>query len=99
MLKFHPETFTEMLRTVPEAIPFCEKPQHSEYLQREVFDKLGEGKTIDLTKLDLNAFGMCHTAMSWSEDHYAGMETGWQKGFNKILKLIHASPREKRSFF
>ena len=68
-------------------------------LQKEVFDKLGKGETIDLTKLDLNAFELCHTAMMWSGDHYRSMEQGWQKGFNKMLKLIQASAREKRTFF
>jgi hypothetical protein len=99
MLEFHPEIFTEFLHSVPEKIPYCETPQHSEYLQTEVFDRLRRGETIDLTKLDLNAFDLCHTAMAWSEDHYRGMEQGWQKGFNKMLKLIQASPREKRAFF
>ena len=50
MLEFSPETFTELLHAIPEAIPYCEEPQHSEYLQKEVFDKLGKGETIDLTK-------------------------------------------------
>ena len=40
MLEFHPEIFTELLHVVPEKIPYCEKPQHSEYLQTEVFDRL-----------------------------------------------------------
>ena len=99
MLEFSTESFTELLHAIPEAIPYCEEPQHSEYLQKEVFDKLGKGETIDLTKLDLNAFDLCHTALSWSGDHYAGMERSWQKGFNKMLKLIQASAREKRAFF
>lgn len=99
MLEFSPETFTELLHAIPEAIPYCEEPQHSEYLQKEVFDKLGKGETVDLTRFDLNAFELCHTALSWSGDHYAGMERSWQKGFNKMLKLIQASAREKRAFF
>lgn len=99
MLEFHPEIFTELLHVVPEKIPYCETPQHSEYLQTEVFDRLRRGETIDLTKLDLNAFDLCNTAMAWSEDHYRSMERSWQKGFNKMLKLIQASPREKRAFF
>ena len=37
-------TFTELLHAIPEAIPYCEEPQHSEYLQKEVFDKLDEAE-------------------------------------------------------
>ncbi len=99
MLEFSTESFTELLHAIPEAIPYCEEPQHSEYLQKEVFDKLGKGETVDLTRLDLNAFELRHTAMMWSGDHYRSMEQGWQKGFNKMLKLIKASSREKRAFF
>lgn len=44
MLEFSSETFTELLHAIPEAIPYCEESQHSEYLQKEVFDKLGKVK-------------------------------------------------------
>ena len=55
MLEFDSKVFNELLQTVPMAIPYCEKPQHSDYLQTEVFDRLGRGESIDLSKLDLNA--------------------------------------------
>lgn len=99
MLEFDFKVFNELLQTVPAAIPYCEKPQHSDYLQTEVFDRLGRGESIDLSKLDLNAFELCHTSLAWSGDHYESMARGWGKGFNKMLKVIHAAPREKHAFF
>ena len=99
MLEFDSKVFNNLLQTVPAAIPYCEKPQHSDYLQTEVFDRLSRGESIDLSKLDLDAFDLFHASPEWSDRHYESMARGWQKGFNKMLKLIPASAREKRAFF
>ena len=58
MAEFDMRQFAALLRIVPEEKPMVERPEHSEYLQKNVFDVLKEDGSVDLKQLDWSAFGM-----------------------------------------
>ena len=99
MLRFDFDAFDALLRSVPAPVPLYDRPEHSEYLQREVFDKLSGGETVDLSLLDLDAFDFRHVAPESDPEHYQREMNSWQKGANRIFKLLPPMPRESRSFF
>ena len=99
MVKFHMDTFAELLRTAPEPMKLYDSPAHSDYLQREIFDKLGRNETVDLSQIDLTAFDFCHVTPAWYDSHFHEMSCAWQRGLNKIFKLQPAVARDKRAFF
>ena len=99
MLEFHPDVFLALLRQAQEPLPLYEEPAHSDYLQTEVFNRLSEGETIDLSRLDLDAFELRHVTPDWYERHFDYSVNAWQRGLNKAFKLAPPAAKDKRAFF
>lgn len=99
MLHFDFDAFAALLRSVPEPVPLYDNPEHSEYLQREVFDKLQDGEEVDLSLLDLGAFDLGHVTPEAAPSHFQQMLISWEEYLNKSLKLLPAVSRVERSFF
>lgn len=99
MIRFDFDLFAGLLRTAPEPIRFSDEAEYSEYLQKEVFDKLNGGEPVDPSKLDFSAFDFRHVTPEGIEKHYEGELAGWLKSANSLFKLTPAVPRAGRSFF
>ena len=99
MLHFDFDAFDALLRSVPAPVPLYDRPEHSEYLQREVFDRLQDGEDVDLSLLDLNAFDLCHVTPEYAPSHFQRILISWEECLNKSFKLLPAVSRSERSFF
>ena len=99
MFQFENSTFIELLKAAPEALDFFEQEEHSDYLQKAVFDPLKRGEAIGLQDLDFSAFSLRNVTTAeniriWREDF-----AGWVSGFNRIIKKIAAEPEKEAMFF
>ena len=59
-MEFDKRRFLQALLDAPEEKPFLEPPEHSEYLQKQVFDKLTAGEEFRWLDLDWDAFDLRH---------------------------------------
>ena len=99
MLEFNPDVFLTLLRQAQEPLPLYEESAHSDYLQKEVFDRLSAGEVINLSAIDLNAFELGHVTPEWYERHFDFSVRAWQKGLNRAFKLVPPAAKDKRAFF
>lgn len=99
MAEFDKLRFLELLREAPERKQLLEKPQYSEYLQKQVFDKLREDGMIDLSALDMEAISLRDLIETGYPAMYENISGGWDQGINHFLKKTPAAHLEQRSFF
>ncbi len=98
-MEFDKQRFLCSLLEAPEEEPLLEPPEHSEYLQKQVFDKLAAGEAVDLKALDWNAFELRHVT---PEDHGGRHERthkDWLQGINYYLRKTPAASLPEKGFF
>jgi len=98
-MEFDKLRFLQTLQDVPAEQPLLETPEHSEYLQTHVFDKLSAGGTFDLTELDWNAFELRHVTPVNYDRPYDRAHMGWLQGINAFLRKTPAASLNGKSFF
>lgn len=98
-MEFDKQKFFRNLMDAPAEEPFLEPPEHSEYLQKQVFDKLAAEKTADLKSLDWDAFDLRHVTPENCGKQYETMHKGWLRDFNRYLRKIPAISLNQKRFF
>lgn len=98
-MEFDKQRFLQALLEAPAEQPLLEAPEHSEYLQTHVFDKLSVGETFNLTELDWNAFGLRHVTPVNYARSYDRAHQGWLQGINAFLRKTPAASLNGKSFF
>ncbi len=99
MLTFDTERFVQALREAPENTPFLEAADYSEYLQRQVLDKLKGHEPLDLLNLDWDKLPPCRSFIPNYHELYERVDAGWTKGVNLFFRETPAAPLAERSFF
>lgn len=99
MAEFDMRQFAALLRIVPEEKPMVERPEHSEYLQKNVFDVLKEDGGVDLKQLDWSAFGMKDLRSGWHADWLNTTPDGWLHGINSFVHKTPGMAAGRRKFF
>ena len=99
MTEFDMRQFIALLQIAPEEKPMVETPEHSEYLQKNIFDVLKKDGSVDLKHLDWSAFEMKDLRSSGHANWLNTTPSGWLHGIN-FLCIRH---RERllggRNFF
>lgn len=98
-MEFDKQRFVRALLDAPEEAPLFEPPEHSDYLQREVFDKLAAGEKVDLTSLDWDAFDLRHVTPEGYAKQYEKPHKGWLQGINHFLRKVPAANSNEKGFF
>ena len=99
MAEFDVGKFVCLLQTLPERQRRDEPPEHSEYLQKNVFDILKAGKGVDLRKLDWDAFDLRHLALEWQCRSRRIVYAGWLEGINSYVHETPSCSENRRRFF
>lgn len=99
MPEFDKLRFLELLREAPERKELLEEPQHSEYLQTQVFDKLKANGVLDISTLDMGAVSLRDLVETGYPAMYENVFNGWSQGVNSFLKKTPAAHLKQRSFF
>lgn len=98
-MEFDKQRFLQGFLEAPPEQPLLELPEHSEYLQTYVFDKLRAGGTFDLKTLDWGAFDLRHVTPQVYAQQYEQVHTGWLRGINHFLRKIPAASLNEKIFF
>lgn len=98
-MEFDKLRFLQTLQDVPVEQPLLETPEHSEYLQTHVFDKLSASQPLDLTELDWNAFELRHVMPADYVHQYNWTHQGWLRGINALLHKTPAENLKEKGFF
>lgn len=99
MVQFDKDMFLDTLRYTAAPSKITISGVHSEYLQREVFDKLKRGESVDLMALDWNAFDMCHVTPQGYDERYESNNRSWLRGLNRHFRRAEAVSLLRRNFF
>lgn len=99
MAAFDMRLFYRILRETPKKHILSASPEYSEYLQKEVFDPLIRGETIDLANLDWNAIAPCYVTIRYLREEHEGMEHGLIKRTKQLLQQTVPSRPLERKFF
>ena len=98
-MEFDKRRFLQALLDAPEEKPFLEPPEHSEYLQKQVFDKLTAGEEFRWLDLDWDAFDLRHVTPEGYAQPYEQLHCGWLQGVNHLLRDIPAASLNGKRFF
>ena len=98
-MDFDKQRFFQGLLDAPPERPLLELPEHSEYLQTHVFDKLRAGETFDLKALDWDAFDLRHVTPENYPRQYERVHTGWLRGINSFLRKTPAASLNEKIYF
>lgn len=98
-MEFDKRCFIQALQDVPAEQPLLETPEHSEYLQTHVFDRLSDKGTFNLTELDWNAFDLRHVTPVNYDRQYERVHQGWLQGINAFLRKTPAASLNEKGFF
>lgn len=98
-MEFDKQRFLQTLLEAQEERPLLEPPEHSEYLQTYVFDKLKADETFDLTELDWNAFDLRHVTPEGYLQRYEQLHRDWLYGINHFLRETPAIRVDEKRFF
>lgn len=96
---FDNAVFQRLLREAQPKHFRIETGVYSEHLQKEVFDKLKQGETVDLKALDWDAIQFCHVTPEWYEQRYREAERAWAKGLCSLLWDAPNNTCGQRVFF
>ena len=99
MAEFDMRQFTFLLQIAPETKSMVEPPEHSEYLQKNVFDVLKEEGSVDLKRLDWSAFDMKDLRSSGHANWLNTTPSGWLHGINSFVHKTSGMAAERRKFF
>lgn len=99
MASLDSKVFFQLLREAPERRFLSETPEYSEYLQREVFDRLSRGEEVDLSKLDWDAFSLYHVTPEWYPGLFERAEERLIKGMCRLLHKIAPAIQTEQKFF
>lgn len=99
MAEFDKLRFLQVLREAPERKPLLEKPEYSEYLKTQLFDKLEKDGKVDLRTLDLSAVSLRDLAPEGYHAKYEQTVGGWCQGLNHFFKKAPAACLTHRAFF
>lgn len=99
MSEFDKNCFLRLLREAPEGVSLDIRAEHSEYLQKNVFDRLKTEGTFALDKLDWDAFQLCHVIPEDREELLARVKKDWVSGLHGFLRHFAAAPLTDRAFF
>ena len=98
-MEFDKRRFLQALLDAPEEKPFLEPPEHSEYLQKQVFDKLIAGEPLKWLDLDWDAFDLRHVTLESYAHPYERLHCGWLQGVNHLLHDVPAARVNEKRFF
>ena len=98
-MEFDKRRFLQALLDAPEEKPFLEPPEHSEYLQKQVFDKLTAGEEFRWLDLDWDAFDLRHVTPARYAQMYERTHCGWLQGVNHLLHDVPAASLNEKCFF
>lgn len=99
MIKFDAAQFARMLSLTPEVQKTADTALiHSEYLQKNIFDKLRAGNSIKLKDIEWDAFELCHVTPGSDQVHEKSRAKGWTMGFNHFVHEVHPSPDSAPKF-
>ena len=98
-MEFDKRRFFQTLLDAPPEQPLLETPEHSEYLQTHVFDKLSADMPLALTELDWNAFALQNVIPKDYHVQFGWMHQGWLCGVNGILRKVPAANLSEKKFF
>jgi hypothetical protein len=99
MLEFDRTIFAALLSTALPKQSVSEDGEHSEYLQKQVFDVLRAKENIDLRKIDFGAFELCHVIPDGYMNRNMQSENGWLLRFNQYIKQTPPVSLKQRQFF
>lgn len=99
MASFDRNIFYRLLRTAPQRHFRPEAAVHSDYLQREFFDRLDQDGEVDLSKLDWDAFSMRNVTPEWYPDQFDMAEERMIKGMCNLFQKTAPASRTERTFF
>ena len=99
MINFDTNHFYQRLHEMPNKHILPAGPEYSEYLQKEVFDPLIRGETIDLANLDWNAFALRHVLIEYLYDDYAKVERDLLQRTRQLLRHAEPAWRLERKYF
>ena len=99
MPEFNFETFAKVLRIAPDRNSIFEPEEHSEYLQKNVFDELLQGHPVELTKLNFGAFTLQDVTPEVYRTQLAWNQGKWTQCFNKFVKDTPVAVQRESSFF
>lgn len=98
-MKFDKRRFVQALLDAPKEAPLFEPSEHSDYLQKQVFDKLAAGEKVDLRSLDWTAFDLRHVTPAGYAGQYERPHRGWLQDINHFLHKIPATNSNEKRFF
>ena len=99
MLEFNVVAFAERLSKIPAHDSIPEPPERNEYLQRNVFDELLQGRTIKLQELDFDAFTLQDVTPEAYRLLLAENQGGWARRFNQFVKQTPVATLKESVFF
>lgn len=98
-MEFDKQRFIHALLEAPIETSLLEPPEHSEYLQTQVFDKLAVDDRVDLQALDWDAFDLRHVTPEGYNQQYHRIHKGWLQGINHFLRKTPAASLAEKGFF
>lgn len=99
MTEFDMRQFITLLQIAPEEKPMVEQPEHSEYLQKNIFDVLKKDSSVDLKHLDWSAFDMKDLRSSGHANWLNTTPSGWLHGINSFVHKTPGMAAGRRKFF
>lgn len=98
-MEFDRNRFLQALLDAPEEVPLLDPPEHSDYLQKQVFDKLEAGEGIRWPDLDWDAFDLRHVTPEGYAWRYGELHRSWLMGINEALRETPAACLREKGFF
>lgn len=98
-MEFDKRRFVQALLDAPPERPLLETSEYSEYLQKEVFDRLAAGASLVWRTLDWDAFELRHVTPVNYDRPYERVHTGWLQGINSFLRKTPAASLHEKGFF
>ena len=99
MIEFNVAAFAKRLAGLPERSVSVERQTYSSYLRENVFDLFRQGETVDLTKLDFDAFSFSDVTPDFFHTIAAQNDGGWAQSFNRFVKRVPAVSQDEAAFF
>ena len=99
MLKFNFDVFASILQNAPDRSKIFEPEEHSEYLQKIVFDPLIENAAIDIKTVDFSKFELRNVTPNNYANEFRHITGCWARGFNCFVKTAPALATRTHGFF
>lgn len=99
MFEFNIAAFAKRLSELPANRIMPEQAERNAYLQEHVFDELLQGRAVELTKLDFDAFTLQDVTPDAYRTLLAENQSDWAKCFNKFVKKTPVAVLDEPAFF